>query len=44
LPDEVRRMWANNQDIARKNGLTLTAQQFAEMFVDENFAPEIESL
>jgi hypothetical protein len=42
LPDEVRRMWVNNQDLARKNGLTVTAQQFAEMFVDENFVPAME--
>lgn len=36
LPDLIRKMWARNQDIAKLNGAVLTAQEFAEMFVDNN--------
>lgn len=35
---EIRGMWKRNQELARKNDVTLSAQQFAEMFVDDNFA------
>ena len=42
LPQEVssniRGMWERNQAIARANDVELSAQQFAEMFVDHNFA------
>ena len=38
MPDAIRGMWARNTEIARQNGATLTPQQFAEMFVDKNFA------
>lgn len=36
LPDLIRAMWARNQEIARQNNAVLTAQVFAEMFVDSN--------
>lgn len=38
MPDAIRDMWARNLEIARTNDMTLAAQKFAEMFVDENFA------
>ncbi|UDL89496.1 hypothetical protein LGH82_31340 [Mesorhizobium sp. PAMC28654] len=38
MPEAIRDMWARNQKIARDNNVTLTPQQFAEMFVDSNFA------
>jgi hypothetical protein len=36
MPSLIRDMWARNQEIAKANGVTLTPQQFAEMFVDQN--------
>ena len=36
MPEMIRDLWARNSEIARKNQATLTPQQFAEMFVDEN--------
>ncbi|RWC58877.1 hypothetical protein [Mesorhizobium sp.] len=38
MPAAIRDMWARNLKIARDNNVTLTPQQFAEMFVDNNFA------
>ena len=38
LPTIIRDIWDKNLEIARANGATLTPQQFAEMFVDRNFA------
>lgn len=38
MPSLIRQMWDRNQGIAGVNGVTLTAQQFAEMFVDQNLA------
>jgi hypothetical protein len=38
LPDRIRAMWERNQNIAAEAGVTLSAQQFAEMFVDQNFS------
>lgn len=35
---DIRSMWEKNQEIARINNVTLSPQQFAEMFVDENFS------
>lgn len=32
----LKLMWLQNQEIAKSNGVELSAQQFAEMFVDEN--------
>jgi hypothetical protein len=41
LPDtldaSIRAMWVKNQAIARDNAITLSAVQFARMFVDTNF-------
>jgi hypothetical protein len=34
---DIRDMWARNQEIARANGLTLTPEEFALMVVDDNF-------
>ncbi len=36
MPSLIRDLWVKNQQIARQAGATLTPQQFAEMFVDEN--------
>jgi hypothetical protein len=36
LPTIIRQMWAKNSEIAQKNRVTLSPQQFAEMFVDQN--------
>lgn len=36
MPASIRQMWIRNQEIAATNNLPLTAQQFAEMFVDQN--------
>src|SRR5260221_2912114 len=38
MPVAIRRMWEKNTEIARANEATLTPQQFAEMFVDQNLA------
>lgn len=38
MPEAIRDMWAKNQKIARDHNVTLAPQQFAEMFVDNNFA------
>jgi len=38
MPELIRDLWARNSEIARKNQATLTPQQFAEMFVDQNLA------
>jgi hypothetical protein len=37
LPAKLRGMWGSNCELARRNKVTLTAQQFAELIVDENF-------
>ena len=36
MPTMINEMWERNQTIAIKENLTLTPQQFAEMFVDQN--------
>lgn len=36
MPLLIRQMWDRNQEIAKANGVDLTPQQFAEMFVDQN--------
>ncbi|MFC0686889.1 hypothetical protein [Novosphingobium clariflavum] len=36
MPELIREMWTKNQQIADKNNVELLAQQFAEMFVDNN--------
>ena len=38
IPEAVHDMWKKNLKIAHDNNITLTPQQFAEMFVDNNFA------
>lgn len=38
MPETIRNFWAKNSEIARRNHAVLTPQQFAEMFVDQNFA------
>ncbi len=44
LPDNMRELirenWTKNSDIARRNGVTLSPQPFAERFVDANFQIE----
>src|SRR4051812_8666199 len=42
LPQLIVGMWDRNQGIAKANGVTLSPQQFAEMFVDQNLAPPAE--
>jgi hypothetical protein len=37
MPEAIRSMWAKNQQIAIQNGTTLSAEEFAVMFVDSNF-------
>lgn len=37
MPALIRETWKKNQEIAAANKVTLTAQQFAEMFVDQSF-------
>lgn len=38
MQQAIRDMWMRNLKIAHDNNVTLTPQQFAEMFVDNNFA------
>jgi len=37
FPDTLKQLWEKNTEIASKNGVRLSPQQFAEMVVDENF-------
>jgi hypothetical protein len=41
MPVAIRDMWAKNLEIAHANGVTLSPQMFAEMFVDENLGPDL---
>ena len=36
MPDLIRNTWKKNQAIAQEKGLSISPQQFAEMFVDQN--------
>ena len=36
MPTLIRELWTKNTAIASENGVTLTPQHFAEMFVDKN--------
>jgi hypothetical protein len=36
MPTLIREMWDRNQAIAKQQNATLSPQQFAEMFVDQN--------
>jgi len=38
MPELIRSCWAKNQEIAKQHNTTLTGQQFAETFVDNNLA------
>lgn len=38
MANAIEEMWKKNQGIASRSGAELTPQQFAEMFVDQNFA------
>jgi hypothetical protein len=38
MPDLIRANWVKNGDIARRNGVTLSPEHFAQRFVDSNFA------
>jgi hypothetical protein len=38
LPNKSRELWIRNRVIAHKQGVTLSPQEFAEMFVDQNLA------
>lgn len=38
FPETIRAYWNRNKEIARTARVTLSSQQFAEMFVDQNFA------
>lgn len=38
MPELIRTNWAENLVIAEQHSATLAPQQFAEMFVDDNFA------
>ncbi len=38
MPALITEMWQRNQEIARVKNMELTPQQFAEMFVDQNFS------
>jgi hypothetical protein len=36
MPNSIREIWRRNQEIAKQNGASLTAEAFAVMFVDAN--------
>jgi hypothetical protein len=36
LPETIRNLWTRNQQIAKQNGASLSAEAFAVMFVDAN--------
>lgn len=38
LDDSLRRMWDNNQEIAKRDNQTLAPEEFARLVVDQNFA------
>jgi hypothetical protein len=38
MPEEIRSLWARNKEIARRADVSLEPQQFAELFVDQNFS------
>ncbi|GAA4482119.1 hypothetical protein [Gluconacetobacter asukensis] len=37
VPKVIQDMWISNQETAKKKGVILSPQMFAEMFVDQNF-------
>lgn len=38
MPTLIVQMWERNQEIAKAKNISLSPQQFAEMFVDENLS------
>jgi len=38
LPAQIKQIWDQNQEIAKQNGVELSSEDFAQMFVDQNFA------
>jgi len=44
LDESLRQMWTTNQERARQSNVTLTAEDFARMIVDQNFAHLIQKL
>lgn len=38
-PALIAEIWSSNREIAMGQGIIITPQQFAQMFVDETFAP-----
>lgn len=38
MPGLIQDSWEKNFEIARRNNVSLAPRQFAEMFVDANFA------
>ena len=42
LDENLRRMWARNQDLARQANQTLAPEEFARMVVDQNFSSLID--
>lgn len=40
LPETLHDLWSRNLEIARERGEPLPPQRFAEMIVDQNFAPQ----
>ncbi|MEC9067664.1 MAG: hypothetical protein VX569_10340 [Pseudomonadota bacterium] len=38
MPESIREVWVKNLEVARANGVELSPQMFAEMFVDENLS------
>lgn len=36
MPERIRELWVKNTEIARQMRTTLSPQEFAEMFVDQN--------
>jgi len=36
MPEAIRKLWTKNQEIAKQNGTSLSAEAFAIMFVDAN--------
>jgi hypothetical protein len=41
IDDSIRAMWMRNQTIAANNNMSLSPIQFAKMFADTNFAPNL---
>ena len=44
IDDEIRQLWARNQEIATEGGTVLAAEEFARVIADKNFAPYIDAI